>query len=61
VPRAFAEHWIGVQREEFKRLGVDRRLEEPLHDHGLPGEAQIVREIMKFADERRRSIAAPSR
>ena len=21
--RAFAQHWIGVQREEFKRLGVE--------------------------------------
>ena len=30
------QHWIDVQREEFKRLGVDRRLGESLHDHGLP-------------------------
>ena len=29
--REFAEHWLGVQREEFKRLGVDRRLGPSLH------------------------------
>jgi isoleucyl-tRNA synthetase len=38
-----------VQREEFKRLGVDRRLGSSLHDDELPAEAQIAREIMKFA------------
>ncbi len=33
--RAYAEHWLGVQREEFKRLGVDRRLGASLHDDGF--------------------------
>ena len=33
--RAFADHWIDVQREEFKRLGVERRLGQLLLDHGL--------------------------
>ena len=32
----YAAHWIDVQREEFKRLGVHRRLGEPLRHHGLP-------------------------
>ena len=27
--RAFAEHWLGVQREEFKRLGVEGDWEHP--------------------------------
>ena len=35
--RAYATHWLGVQREEFKRLGVDRRLEQSLHHDELPG------------------------
>src|SRR5262245_18738237 len=30
--RAYAEHWLGVQRDELRRRG---RLEAPLHDHGL--------------------------
>ena len=27
--RAFAEHWIDVQRDEFKRLGVDGDWDNP--------------------------------
>ena len=34
--RAFAEHWIGVQREQFKRLGCIGTVEQALHDDGLP-------------------------
>ncbi len=33
--RAFAQHWIDVQREEFKRPGHPRRLERSLHDDEL--------------------------
>ena len=33
--RAFAEHWLDVQREEFKRLGVDGDWDASLHDDGL--------------------------
>ena len=33
--RAYAEHWVNVQREEFKRLGVDRRLGSSLPDDEL--------------------------
>ena len=33
--RDFAAHWIDVQREEFKRLGVRRRLGPSLYDDGL--------------------------
>ena len=32
--RAYAEHWLDVQREEFKRLGVEGDWDAPLHDHG---------------------------
>ncbi len=47
--RAFAEHWVGVQREEFKRLGVSGDWDHPYLTMSYPAEATIAREIMKFA------------
>ncbi|HUI20958.1 MAG TPA: isoleucine--tRNA ligase [Methylocella sp.] len=47
--RAFAEHWVDVQREEFKRLGVMGDWEHPYLTMSYVAEAQIAREIMKFA------------
>jgi isoleucyl-tRNA synthetase len=47
--RAFAEHWIGVQREEFKRLGVEGDWANPYTTMAHDAEAQIAREIMSFA------------
>jgi isoleucyl-tRNA synthetase len=47
--RAFAEHWLDVQREEFKRLGVEGDWEHPYTTMSFPAEAQIARELMKFA------------
>ncbi len=47
--RAFAEHWLGVQREEFKRLGVEGDWEHPYTTMSFAAEAQIARELMKFA------------
>ncbi|GAB5470671.1 MAG: isoleucine--tRNA ligase [Rhodospirillales bacterium] len=46
--RAFAEHWVGVQTEEFKRLGVLGDWETPYLTMAYAAEAQIVREIGKF-------------
>lgn len=46
--RDFAEHWIGVQREEFKRLGVIGDWKNPYTTMSFAAEAQIVREIQKF-------------
>ena len=46
--RDFAEHWIDVQREEFKRLGVAGDWDNPYTTMAYPAEAQIVREIGKF-------------
>ncbi len=46
--RAYAEHWISVQREEFKRLGVVGDWDHPYTTMSYPAEAQIVREIFKF-------------
>jgi isoleucyl-tRNA synthetase len=48
--RAFAEHWVDVQREEFKRLGVAGDWDHPYLTMTYPAEAAIAREIMKFAD-----------
>ncbi|WP_458758009.1 isoleucine--tRNA ligase [Afipia sp. TerB] len=47
--RAYAEHWLGVQREEFKRLGVIGDWDHPYTTMSYPAEAQIARELMKFA------------
>jgi isoleucyl-tRNA synthetase len=47
--RAFAQHWLDVQREEFKRLGVDGDWDNPYATMDLPSEASIARELMKFA------------
>ena len=47
--RAFAAHWIDVQREEFKRLGVEGDWAHPYTTMDFSAEAQIAREIMKFA------------
>ncbi|MDR3409020.1 MAG: class I tRNA ligase family protein, partial [Methylovirgula sp.] len=48
--RAFAAHWVDVQREEFKRLGVIGDWDHPYETMTFPAEAQIAREIMKFAE-----------
>jgi isoleucyl-tRNA synthetase len=47
--RAFAEHWIGVQRDEFERLGVVGDWAHPYTTMDYFAEAQIARELMKFA------------
>jgi isoleucyl-tRNA synthetase len=46
--RAYAEHWLKVQRHEFRRLGVVGDWERPYTTMSYPAEAQIAREIFKF-------------
>ncbi len=46
--RAYAEHWLGVQREEFIRLGVFGDWQRRYATMDFPAEAAIVREIGKF-------------
>ncbi|MGH7042092.1 MAG: class I tRNA ligase family protein, partial [Acetobacteraceae bacterium] len=46
--RDFAAHWIEVQRDEFKRLGVIGDWAHPYTTMAFPAEAQIAREIGKF-------------
>jgi isoleucyl-tRNA synthetase len=47
--RAFAEHWIEVQRKEFERLGIIGDWAHPYTTMDYFAEAQIARELMKFA------------
>ena len=46
--RAFADHWIGVQREEFKRLGVDGDWDNYYSTMAYESEAVIASELGKF-------------
>ncbi|MGB0629263.1 MAG: isoleucine--tRNA ligase [Alphaproteobacteria bacterium] len=48
--REFADHWIDVQRDEFKRLGVIGDWENPYTTMNFAAEAQIAGELMKFVD-----------
>jgi isoleucyl-tRNA synthetase len=47
--RRFAETWVEVQREEFKRLGVVGDWAHPYLTMSYAAEATIARELMKFA------------
>jgi len=46
--REFAEHWVGVQTTEFRRLGVEGDWTRPYTTMAFAAEAQIVREVGKF-------------
>ena len=47
--RAYAGHWLNVQREEFKRLGGFGDWDHPYSTMSFAAEAQIAREIHKYA------------
>jgi isoleucyl-tRNA synthetase len=47
--RAYAGHWLNVQRDEFKRLGIIGDWDHPYATMDYFAEAQIAREQMKFA------------
>ncbi|MDR3376320.1 MAG: class I tRNA ligase family protein, partial [Ancalomicrobiaceae bacterium] len=47
--RAFAEHWIGVQKAEFRRLGVEGDFAHPYKTMDYEAEAIISGELQKFA------------
>lgn len=46
--RTFADHWIAIQREEFKRLGVLGDWKNPYTTMAYSAESAIVRELCKF-------------
>ncbi|MFC3073864.1 isoleucine--tRNA ligase [Shinella pollutisoli] len=47
--REFAQHWIGVQTEEFKRLGIEGDFERPYTTMNFHAEARIAGELLKIA------------
>ncbi len=47
--RAYAQHWLDVQRDEFKRLGVEGDWDHPYTTMSHDAEATIAAELMKFA------------
>ena len=47
--RDFASHWIAVQSEEFKRLGVIGDFETPYTTMNFHAESRIAGELLKFA------------
>ncbi|WP_298016090.1 isoleucine--tRNA ligase [uncultured Parasphingopyxis sp.] len=48
--RDYAQHWIDVQREEFKRLGVMGEWDKPYVTMDFGAEAVIVEEFLKFCE-----------
>ena len=46
--RAFADEWVGIQREEFKRLGITGNWDDPYLTMNYHAEAVIADEFMKF-------------
>lgn len=49
--REFADHWINVQREQFKRLGIFGDWDNPYTTMSFDAEAKIVEELLKFAED----------
>jgi isoleucyl-tRNA synthetase len=47
--RAFAENWLNIQREEFKRLGVSGEWDGRYATMDYAAESTIAAEILKFA------------
>ncbi|VAV91570.1 Isoleucyl-tRNA synthetase, partial [hydrothermal vent metagenome] len=47
--RAYAQHWLDIQREEFKRLGVFADWDNPYTTMAFSSESRIVSEFLKFA------------
>ncbi|MCR9138079.1 MAG: isoleucine--tRNA ligase [Alphaproteobacteria bacterium] len=47
--RDFAAHWIDVQTEEFKRLGIEGDFDRPYTTMNFHAEARIAGELMKIA------------
>ncbi|MBO9670962.1 MAG: isoleucine--tRNA ligase [Sphingobium sp.] len=48
--RAYADRWVGVQKEQFKRLGIMGDWDDPYLTMKFEAEAAIVGELLKFAE-----------
>ena len=47
--REFAKSWIGIQAEEFRRLGVEGDFKNPYTTMAFHAESRIAGELLKFA------------
>ncbi|HEX7852998.1 MAG TPA: isoleucine--tRNA ligase [Sphingobium sp.] len=48
--RAYADKWVGVQKDQFKRLGIMGDWDNPYLTMKFDAEAAIVGELLKFAE-----------
>jgi isoleucyl-tRNA synthetase len=48
--RAYAQHWVDVQREQLKRLGISANWDHPYLTMNFEAEGTIVSELFKFAE-----------
>jgi isoleucyl-tRNA synthetase len=48
--RAYADKWVGVQKDQFKRLGILGDWDDPYLTMDFEAEATIVGELLKFAE-----------
>ncbi len=48
--RAYAQHWVDVQTEQFQRLGIGGQWDKPYLTMNAEAEGTIVAELMKFAE-----------
>ena len=48
--RAYADKWVSVQRDQFKRLGIMGDWDDPYLTMKFEAEAAIVGELLKFAE-----------
>ena len=48
--RAYAQHWVDVQREQLKRLGINADWDNPYLTMAYFAESTIVSELFKFAE-----------
>jgi isoleucyl-tRNA synthetase len=48
--RTYAQHWVDVQREQLKRLGIGAEWDKPYLTMNFDAEATIVSELFKFAE-----------
>jgi isoleucyl-tRNA synthetase len=48
--RAYAAKWVGIQRDQFKRLGIMGDWDDPYLTMDFAAEAAIVGELLKFAE-----------
>ena len=48
--RAYARHWVDVQRAQFQRLGISADWDNPYLTMNFDAEATIVAELLKFAE-----------